>query len=133
LSQGRLESLSGDTAATAALAEQLQQLQAMQQQTQDALAAKNAELQQLQVRSHAGVFASAPPSGLRLAAQVLLAEADAGLTERDGQISALQVRLFLFCRLGSRIEPDYRRGGLSLLRNSRPTPLKRPSFNSSFL
>jgi hypothetical protein len=66
LSQGRLESPSGDTAATAALAEQLQQLQAMQQQTQDALAAKNAELQQLQVRSNAGVSAIVPPPGLRL-------------------------------------------------------------------
>jgi hypothetical protein len=67
----------------------------MQQQTQDALAAKNAELQQLQVRSNAGVFA-----GLRLAAQVLLAEADAGLTERDGQISALQVLLFFTLSFG---------------------------------
>ena len=71
----------------------------MQQQTQDALAAKNAELQQLQVRSNAGVFASVPP-GLRLAAQVLLAEADAGLTERDGQISALQVLLFFTLSFG---------------------------------
>jgi hypothetical protein len=72
----------------------------MQQQTQDALAAKHAELQQLQVRSNAGVFASVPPPGLRLAAQVLLAEADAGLTERDGQISALQVLLFFTLSFG---------------------------------
>ena len=44
-------SSAGDSAATAALAEQLQQLQQLQKQSEDALAAKDAELQQLQVRA----------------------------------------------------------------------------------
>ena len=57
LSQGKLElvtAASTDAAAAAALAEQLQQLQQLQKESEDALAAKDVELQQMQV--HAGAL-----------------------------------------------------------------------------
>ena len=108
-----------DAAATAALTEQLQQLQQQvgrmllhevvlhltnvtwqvteQQQllkeAEAALAGKDAEMQQLQVRC----IASAIPEfgsvrGLTQRLQTLLQKAEEGLAHRDGQIAALQVR-----------------------------------------